>query len=90
MATRTAQMPPGVAPRSEAPLGGWVAVAGISGPSNSKMAFLVRLAERIVESLTEVGFPALGSRDPGSVSTREKADLEKEKAWASGYLFGPF
>ena len=90
MATTTAQRALQIAPRSEAPLGARVAVTGISGPSNSKIALLSRLAERMVESLTEVGFPALGSRHPNSVSSREKADLEKERAWASGYFVGPF
>ncbi len=90
MATTTAQRPPEVAPRSEAPLGDWVAVTDNSRPSNSKIAFLARLAERIVESLTDVGFPVLGSRHPDSVSSREEADLEKERAWASGYFVGPF
>jgi len=78
------------APLSKAPLGGWAAVTWISGPSNNRMAFLARLARRVVESLTEAGFPVLGARHPDSVSTREKADLEKERVWASAYLVGPF
>ena len=90
MATTTAQQPLEVATRNEAPFGAWVAVPGISGASNSKMAFLARLAERVVESLTETGFPVLGSRHPGSVSTRVKAELAKERACASAYFMGPF
>jgi len=90
MASITAHKFLEVAPRSKTPLGAWAAVAWISGPSNSKMAFLARLAERVVDSLTEAGFPVLGARHPDSVSTREKTDLDNERAWASAYLVGPF
>ena len=90
MATTTAQQPIEVAPRNEAPLGTWVAVPDISGSSKPKMALLARFAERVVESLMEAGSPTLGSRHPGSISTREKAELALERARASGYFVGPF
>ena len=90
MATTTALQPIEVAPRSEAPLGVWAAVPGISGPSKRKMAFLARLAERFVESLTDAGFPTLGSRHSRSLSTREKAELEMERTWANAYCMRPF
>ena len=88
MATTTAQQPIEVAPRSKAPLGAWVAVPGISGPSKRNSAFLARLAENVMESLTEVGLPTLGSRHPGSFSTREKAPIGRERIWASAYFMG--
>ena len=90
MATITDQQPIEVAPRREAPLGGWGAVPGTSGPPKREKAFLARLAGRVVEFLTEAGFPALGPRHPGSVSTREKAELEMERARTSAYFLGPF
>ena len=83
MATTTAQQHLDFAPWSEAPLGAWVAAPDDSRPPERKMPFLARLGERFVESLTEVGFPALGSRHSGSLSSRGKAELEMERTWAN-------
>ena len=87
MAT-TAQQPLEVAPWSAAPLGAWVAVPGISGTSKPQVDFLARLAGRMVEFFSGFGFPELGSRHPGPVSRTEKADREKDMAWASAYFMG--
>jgi len=88
MAIITAQQPLVVAPWSEAPLGTGVAVLDISGPSERKMAFLARLVGRVVEFFPEIGFPALGSLHPGSVSTREKAQIGRERTWVRAYFMG--
>ena len=88
MATITTQQPLELAPWNEAPLGAWVALPDISGPSRPKMAFLAHLVGRVVESLTEAGFPVLGSRHPGSVSTGEKAQIGRERIWVRAYFMG--
>ena len=90
MATTTAQQPLDFAPWSEAPRGTWVAAPDNSGPPKRKMAFLARLAGRVVEFFPEIGFPALGSLLSDSLSTRGKAELETEKTCANAYCMGPF
>ena len=90
MAIITAQRSLEVAPWSEAPLGAWVAAPDNSRPPKRKMAFLARLAGRVVVFFPEIGFPALGSHHSESLSTRGKAELETEGTWANAYCIGPF